>query len=290
MSRNKTLLSMPCTVAGIKSRIIGKIDWEPTELTRTQSLIDRMPISPAYGDYASGKWGSVMLANKSGKKDDGLSVEYRGSARLTEYGREVPYLMKTIDEVFDLDFAKSVRIFLSGDGGQIFTHRDYMEFVKGFTRVHLPIRTSDGCMNSEGAWVYHMNVGEVCFLDGHLPHSAVAYTKKSRLHVVIDFDPDVEFINLFRDKAAYRVDTTPTLIQRPLMSEEQRERLVALGSILTHENFRDVHGLLNRQHFHFDMNAADTYGLLMDVAMRSGDESLIGRADETRVLFLGPED
>ncbi|GAL10893.1 hypothetical protein JCM19233_1878 [Vibrio astriarenae] len=45
----------------------------------------------------------------------------------------------------------------------ILPHKDYLEFEKGFTRVHVVLDIDETCFNSENDTVYQMKAGEVWF-------------------------------------------------------------------------------------------------------------------------------
>lgn len=286
----------------VKSRMLGVVDWDEGLLEESIETIDEMPVSSSYSEYSVGKWGSIVLANKTGDHRQGDSCEYLGSAKPTELGLRVPYLWDTLNRVFNMNFAQSVRVFTTGAGGQIVTHCDYLEFRKGFTRIHMPLRSSDECLNSEKNSVYHMHVGQIVFLDGHHPHSAVAQQSNARfaskddiadrwtrLHLVVDCNPDVSFGDLFRDQACRRVGMRLDMRPRPALPEAHREQLCDLGTLMTHANFREVHGLLNHVHFKYDVPAQETYVLLLEAARRSRDASLLKRARCAAEYFLGPD-
>ena len=58
----------------VNSKIIANCRWDPHELQKSAAAIDRMPLNPAYDRYRRGKWGTVILANKSGDRNIGESV------------------------------------------------------------------------------------------------------------------------------------------------------------------------------------------------------------------------
>jgi hypothetical protein len=89
--------------------------------------------------------------------------------------------------IFRRDAANEVLELLArlskSDNAIIVSHRDYMEFKKGFRRLHIPLRTNDRCMNSEAALVYHMNVGNIYFLDGREAHAGGSLASGERAYI-----------------------------------------------------------------------------------------------------------
>lgn len=269
------------------SHPIGRVAFDAERLIKEIEVIKGFEMSGAYSEYAKGEWNTCMLLNRSGDKDDSFSAEYEGHAVLTEYGRRLPYLNEVIRRLFKLDLLKSARIF-SARKGFIIPHRDYLEFKKGFTRVHVVLRTNDMAMNSEGSTVYRMREGEIWFLDGRHAHSGGSFADERRLHLVLDFDPEVPIKDLFNNPADYRPGLTPYLVKRQPISEQERESLISsLGGFLTDVNYDSVFEFVAKIHFDREMDCAATYDVMTEIASRSGDRRLVERADAEKRYFLG---
>jgi len=266
---------------------VGIIEFDEVLLKADNAIIAGFPINPAYSEYAYGKWGTRMVYNGSGNKDDGLSVEYQGHAQLTEYGQQLRYLPPLIGDLFEIEHLKSARIFSASDGGFIVPHRDYLEFKHGFRRLHIPLQTYDYCLNSEADIVYHMECGEIWFLDGTIPHSGGCFGPGQRLHLVLDFDPGVPMPDLFKDHSRFMSIREPTPIPRRLMTNEELQSLLSLGSVMTECNFQDFMYLVAKLHFDRHLSCASTYDLLAEIAVRSGHGRLVARALELKRYFLG---
>ncbi len=269
------------------SHPIGRVAFDADRLSKDLEAVEGFEMSGAYSEYAKGEWNTCMLLNQSGDKDDSLSAEYEGHAVPTEYGFRVPYLNEAIRGLFKVEHLKSARIF-SARKGFIIPHRDYLEFKKGFTRIHVVLRTNDRAMNSEGRTVYRMREGEIWFLDGRYAHSGGSFADERRLHLVLDFDPEVAIKDLFKNPADYRPGLTPCLVKRRPFSEQERKSLVAsLGSFLTSLNYDSVFEVVAKLHFDRVMDCAATYDVMLEIASCSGDPRLVERAEAEKDYFLG---
>lgn len=274
-------------VEKMRSHPIGRIDFDVRRLHQDVQTIEAFQMSPAYSEYARGDWTTCMLINRSGNKDDGLSEEFDGHGVPTEYGRRVPYILETIERLFKTEHLKSARIFSTGNGF-ITPHRDYLEFSKGFTRIHLVLQTNDRAMNSEQRTVYRMRLGELWYVDGRATHSGGSFAPQKRLHLVMDFDPDVLIRDLFANPADYQPGLSPALIRRrPIPKQEWDVLLTSLGSIVTELNYGNIFELIAKLHFDRDLDCEVTYDAMVRIASTSGDPDLVDRAVAERQYFLG---
>lgn len=271
----------------MRSHPIGRVEFDSLRLGQDLRTIDSFQMSPAYSEYAKGDWSTCILVNRTGNKDDGFSEEFEGRGVPTEYGRRVPYLLEITERLFKTEHLKSARIF-SARQGFIIPHRDYLEFKKGFTRLHVVLSTNDGAMNSERRTVYRMREGEIWFLDGRLTHSGGAFTDQKRLHLVLDFDPDVPIQSLFKNPAKYQPGLMPLLIRRPSIANEKLEEiLTSLGAILTELTYDTVFELAAKLHFSHDLDCEWTYNGMIEIASRSGNRRLLEKANSAQQYFLG---
>lgn len=271
----------------MRSRPIGRVEFDKLRLKKDLETIDSFEMSPAYSHYARGDWTTCMLVNRSGNKNDGLSEEFEGHGVPTEYGRRLPYTLETIQRLFKTEHLKSARIF-SAANGFIQPHRDYLEFRKGFTRIHLALQTNDRAMNSEQRTVYRMRLGEIWFLDGRVTHSGGSFSNQKRLHLVLDFDPDIAIKDLFRNPSDYQPGLVPALIRRrPISKQEWDSLLTSLGTILTDLNYSDIFELIAKLHFDRDLDCEVTYDAMIRIASQSGNHKLVERANSEQRYFLG---
>lgn len=268
------------------SHPIGRVEFDGPRLQEALRTIGGFQKSNAYSEYARGDWDTCMLLNQTGNKEDSLSAEFEGHGVPTEYGRKVPYLLEAINRLFKPESLKSARIF-SARNGFIIPHRDYLEFEHGFTRIHLVLSTNDAAMNSEQGAVYRMRQGELWFLDGRVTHSGGCFSGETRLHLVMDFDPDIPVENLFRNPADYQPGLLPFLIRRPPMTKQEWNSLLSLGSILSELNYDAVFEIVAKLHFEWEIDCEVTYDYMLEIASRSGNGRLVERAKSARQYFLG---
>lgn len=271
----------------MRSHPIGRVEFDSPRLERDLRTVEAFQMSRAYSEFSVGEWATCVLINRTGNKDDGNSEEFEGHGVPTEYGRLVPYLSETMNRLFKTERLKSARIF-SAKNGFIRPHRDYVEFRKGFTRIHLVLKTNEGSMNSEQRVVYHMRQGELWFLDGRATHSGGSFTDERRLHLVMDFDPDVAIADLFRNPADYQPGLLPLLIRRrPISKQEWNALLSSLGSVVTELNYNTVFELMAKLHFDRDLDCEITYDGMIDITLRSGNDRLVEKAKNAAEYFLG---
>lgn len=181
----------------MNAKLLGRVSFDASEMISDLEAIKSKGLTTAYREYSAGNWGTTMLWNRSGREDDSHSSEYRGAARPTEFASRLTAIDAIIRQHFKLDNIKSIRIFRSYDAGAIFPHIDYLEFKKGFKRIHLVLSSDRSCLNSEGGQIYHMRPGEIWFVDGRSIHSALSLSKSGKYSLVIDFHPDVEFDEIY---------------------------------------------------------------------------------------------
>ncbi|ASG00184.1 hypothetical protein CEG15_08420 [Vibrio anguillarum] len=151
----------------------------------------------AYQEYAFGVWETLSIWNKEGTDGNAISKEYHGAAKKNTIGEKLTNINKLIEDNFDCSLIKSVRLLRSCKGGMILPHKDYLEFEKGFTRIHVVLDIDETCLNSENGIVYQMKAGEVWFLDGNMLHSATSVSQKGKLNLMIDFEPNIPLGDLF---------------------------------------------------------------------------------------------
>ncbi|SPF38596.1 hypothetical protein SBA4_2170012 [Candidatus Sulfopaludibacter sp. SbA4] len=289
----------PCphgTDKPIHSKKIGRVELDFAKLAIALAIIDYMSGNNAYDRYnltvdprKSGTWGQIILRNWSGKASDGLSKEFDGHSKWTEEGDKVPYIRDLVETTFDCEHLKSVRIFLANNA-IIAAHRDYMEFKKGFRRLHIPLRTNGNSMNSEGSVVYHMEVGGIYYLDGREAHAGGNLGAESRLHLVLDFCPDQPVASLFQRPERNLAVGEMDFVARPALSDVDLDNLIdGLAGVISPRNYGTVVGLINLLPFTNDFDTAAVYEVVLDVAVRSGKSDVIELARADRRDFLGFE-
>jgi L-proline cis-4-hydroxylase len=201
--------------------------------------------------------------------------------------RSLPYIDRRIEETFRTDRVTMVRVFAATRGGYVRPHRDWTGSTPAFTRFHVPLQTGDACFNSEDDIVYHMDTGEIWFLDGGRPHSGVCFSDTPRLHLVVDFEPGIPLGDLFRDPSAYRKPPPFRPVERPPLTELDLTAIFDLAHIVTTANFELVADLLGTIHFEKHVSCAAMYDWLIEIARRSGDRELADRSAELKRSYIG---
>jgi len=277
----------------MKSLLIGKCILDSNEISKCIQTLQSMNFDDAYQEYSLGIWKTKTLWNMSGLEHQSVSIEYVGSAQKTPSAIALPYLNQLIEKSFNLPLIKSVRIFHSSSGGLIVPHRDYMEFKNGFKRFHLVIKTDKTCLNSEENTVYHMQEGELWFLEGRLTHSAASFSESGKYSLVIDFDPSIEIQEIFNRNHNFQFDQlSPFIItHREKLSVSLINSLMDLGTVITPFNFRSVFHLLCQLHFEYEISGDEVYTYLHNIAMRSKRLDIMHLYQHVERIFLthGPE-
>jgi L-proline cis-4-hydroxylase len=202
--------------------------------------------------------------------------------------RSLPYIDEVIERVFRIELLRRVWVFAAKQGGYIRPHRDWQGTEAVFTRLHIPIQTNNQCFNSEDDLLYHMDVGEIWFIDGNRPHSGGCFSESCRLHLALDFVPQTNLIDLFRDREQYRPSSLPRTINRTPFTAAQLSSIYSLAAVASDLNLTMLLDLLGAVHFEKQVDCAAVYDWLIEIARRTGNPELIRRAENIRVAYLGP--
>lgn len=270
----------------MNSKQITSISFDFKKLENEIETILDFNYSSSYSEYAIGDWKTCMLWNKNGDINDGFSHEYSFGAKKTEYGEKTPYLNSVLEKLFNLNIVKSIRIFYAKNG-IIIPHKDYLEFSKGFHRIHIPLQTDTDSFNSEGNEVYHMDIGEVWFLDGHNVHSGGSLSKKIRLHLVLDFSVDVELKDIFTNTNESHKTYQTNFIERMPFTNEDLDYILNLGNIINRYNFENIVSILAKVHFEKQVCSSEMFDWLIKLAMKSKNKALLDKANKMKKYYLG---
>ena len=202
--------------------------------------------------------------------------------------RSLSYLDEVIERVFRTELLRRVWVFSAQRGGYIRPHRDWQGIEPVFTRLHIPIQTNNQCFNSENDLVYHMDVGEIWFVDGSRPHSGGCFSDSSRLHLALDFVPQTNLTDLFRNHEEYRPSMLPRAISRRPFTAAHLSSVYSLAAVATDLNLTMLLDLLGAVHFEKQVDCAAVYDWLIEIAHRTGNPALIRRAEKIRMAYLGP--
>lgn len=273
----------------MSSRAIGRIDLDAERLRRDLEKLEHFEFNRGYSDYSRGNpgWSNCVLANHSGDYLDQTFGGYEGESKQTRWGAQLDYLSEVVDTTFDKKHLKWVRLFVCEDG-MLIPHRDYLDLPeREFLRIHVPLQTDSRSLHSEQDCVYHMNIGEIWFVDGTRVHSAYSYDGRPRIFLTLDFEAEVDFPELFLDRSDYADDIEPQWVQRLPFDEEYRRALFGLGPLLNHDNFDNIVEILSKVHFTREVTCEVVYDWLIDLATTAGHPELIERAVSMKHFFLG---
>lgn len=269
------------------SRRLGYVGLDSRRIDESLRSLEPVPFHHSYQDYALGGWESCSLWNKMGDATDGWSREYDGPARRTEYAALVPYLTEISERHFAMEHCKAVRVFRIRNG-QLAPHRDYLEFNRGFRRIHLVLRTTPLAFNSEEATVYRMCSGEIWYVDGSPVHSAVNLGDDPRVHLVFDFDPDVREADLLLEVSPEGIAPL-MLFDRPPITPEVERSIDGLAVILDQQSHLLPHFIpfLAKLHFFYDVSSRETYAWLIRIAEASQHADAVELARRISEKMIG---
>lgn len=248
----------------LSAKLLGNIELNSEALSNELEKIRDRLVDSAYKEYACGNWGTVTLWNHSGSYQDQLSREHAGKVKATEFGTTLNYINELIESNFNVSLIKSVRVFRSWNGGAIYPHIDYLEFEKGFKRIHVVLDTDETCLNSEDDVVYHMRRGEVWYVDGNVVHSAMSLSQTGKLSLVIDFEASASFSDIYGASSIININlpTPHILTQRQSFPVTLRESFINVAAHADVHDFHPVMYLATRYYFKWQMSCQEYFELL----------------------------
>jgi L-proline cis-4-hydroxylase len=258
---------------------LAHVPIDDNRLATDISVLSKARFTDAYAEFAFGLWRTLMIRNCDGTDEDAVIRLYDRPAIETPVGHTLPYLRQLIDDYFDVSRLRYARIMKIERNAGIIPHRDYLEFAEPYVRLHLPIQTDDNCMNSEGGQVIHLRAGEVWYLDAAQIHSAVSFSKKARMHLVMDFAGGVSPTSLVRNCAVAMGNPSP--ISRPKMPAIVREAINSFGHVLDESNLMDVISIFCKLHFKYQSEPECVFDWLADIVRVGGNTAL-----QKRIEFL----
>lgn len=208
------------------------------------------------------------------------------SPRSTLRAMGLPRLAELVDRAFKLERVRYIRLFITQGHGFVRPHRDWTGSEPVFTRYHVPLITSDASLNSESSRIYRMDAGEIWYLDGSKPHSAISRGPDRRVHLVLDFDP------LPTPDAAIRHPISngggPDIYKaKGELSTVQKAAIHALWALASGRNQVQIADALGALHFEYESSCEDVYDWLDTIASKSKDAAAVLRAGQLRSAYLG---
>lgn len=261
----------------MSAQCLGQITLCDERLQSEVEVVLALPLHPCADGVGSWNYCVLWQSDLSNGKSPDPGVR-----------RSLPYIDEVIERVFRTEFLQRVWVFSAQRGGYIRPHRDWKGVEPAFTRFHIPIQTNNRCFNSEDDLVYHMDVGEIWFIDGSRPHSGGCFSESSRLHLALDFVPKTDLTELFRDREQYRPSASLRTIDRLPFADAELSSIYSLAAIATDLNLTKLLDLLGTVHFEKQVDCAAVYDWLIEIARRTENPELIRRAEKIRTAYLGP--
>lgn len=261
------------------SKNIGYINFCEKSLKKDISTISNFHFNTQYSEYFFGSWSSCPLWNKNGDSNDSMTYLYIGAAKETIYAEKIPYIKNLITTIFNLDLLKSARIFSMLNNSFSIPHRDFIEIEENYLRIHVPLQVGEKSYHSEENKVFKMKKGEIWFLNAADVHSAGYFSKKPRLHLVLDFEYKEKLKDVFKDKTFYIDNMQLTEILREKISKKYLNKLYSLSKVINDNTFFDVVQYLSKVHFTKDIPASQVFPWLYEIIQRSNHPHLLKKAE-----------
>ncbi|MGO8994237.1 MAG: aspartyl/asparaginyl beta-hydroxylase domain-containing protein [Polyangiaceae bacterium] len=274
----------------MKSRILGTTKLNEDALARdVQTILGWPRPEQEYSEYAFGAFHTLPLRTPSGDDAGTRFDAVVAPARPTKLCQRLEYIPGMVDELFDTTRLIMMRAYLLQDA-LLIPHRDYVEFgddASRMVRLHVPLRTNPRALHSEEEMVFHMNPGEVWYLDVSTVHSAMNASTEPRLSLVLDFRLDGKPLeSVFRDPSLVERAPSPTMIKRRPADPKFVEGLLSLGPVVDRDNYRDVLQLLSRVHFDRDVHAGACLEWLIEICHKADDRSLVEKSTDLKRFLV----
>ena len=266
----------------MKSRILGTVNLDDDLLEDDlEKILQFGDVKEEYSEYRFGLWKNYVLWNGTGSQKDTLFMGPQGGALRTEMGAQLPYINSLIESFFLADRLKMVRANVLCDA-IILPHRDYVEFKSEsdkLARIHIPLKTNDNALHSEGENVFHMRKGEVWYLDVANVHSACNFSDEPRVSLVLDFGLDgAPLESVFKEPLEGGEGVAPMIVRREPVSDEFLDSIFSLKHVVDPTNYRDLVRFLSRFHFYKDVSAVSLFDWVIKICEGANDEALVEKS------------
>jgi hypothetical protein len=262
----------------LRAHRLAEIALDPSRLSFDIKTILAAETQMCIG-YAVGHWSLCVLLERDSP-----------SRRLgpTAVGAALPYVTELISQTFQLDAVDTVLIFVAKRGGYVRPHCDWPASAPLYTRVHVPLQTDARCLNSEDDIVFHMETGEVWYVDPSRPHSGGCFSDATRLHLVLDCHPEVPLADLFAGPQTFAPSRVGSVIDREPFTDESLTAIYGLCEVASALNLTLLADMLGTIHFERQVSCAAVYDWLIEIARRNGHAELIQRAVQLKQRYLYP--
>lgn len=260
------------------SYLIGTVPIEPARIDADLAEVEPFGFVDSYTEFVCGSWRTCMLWNATGDGGDPRIRDYSGPAQITEQGRKLAYLEELMTSHFDLEKLRFARVTRLAPGSVVVPHRDYVELESDLVRIHVPLQTAPEAYASEEETIYRMGLGEVWFLDATKVHSIANFSKRNRIHLLLDFHaPQASSVFNQRQDGPWGMPATSIIPRRPLRPGEH-EAFRALARVIDPANFADVLAMIIKRYFAAAMDAGEVFTWLREIAADSKDPDVLSRA------------
>jgi L-proline cis-4-hydroxylase len=260
-----------------RTRRLAQINLDSSRLGEDLARSDRFRFSDAYSEFTCGSWKGSALVNQSGDLYDTRVKEYEGPHQVTEHGRQMPYVLETVERYFKTENLRFVRLGRVTPGSVMVPHRDYLELKGELVRIHIPLCTSDACFSSDDETIYQMRLGDVWYIDATHAHSAVSFATHDRTHLILDFADEA-----LEDSLGFTPEEHPdgdafggASVGRAPLTDAQRDALMGLCAIISPRNYRDVLALIIKQYFVSKITVTEIFDLACQIAETAGQQEAL---------------
>jgi aspartyl/asparaginyl beta-hydroxylase/L-proline 3-hydroxylase-like protein len=273
----------------VRTQMLGRLSLDEPKLSDELGRSRQFEFAEQYPEFQCGRhpWQTCMLWSVGGEVGDGVIAHYDTSqaCRPTVFGEQVPYLRSLVEENFATEHLLFGRMVVMADNVLV-PHRDFVEFgdrpaeARATHRLHVPLATGEDCLFMEDNVIYRMLPGEVWSLDVTRIHSAAVLCDTRRVHLILDFAdvPDAQLLRFPLDRELGIPE--PNLVARPALSERERDCILGLSDVVDLVNLPEVLGMVIKQQYRRDGGDNYVWGVMGEIARRSGDGALQARVRE----------
>jgi hypothetical protein len=269
----------------MRTQMLGRVDIDEAKLADELALSASFNYAEQYGEFTCGRpWKTCMLWSCGGEVGDGVLAHYDTgkSCRPTVYGEQLPYLRQTVEDVFAVEHLLFARLVVMSETVLV-PHRDFVEFTerpseeRATHRLHVPLATTEDCLFMEDDIVYRMPFGEVWSLDVTRMHSAAVLSDTRRAHLLLDFADATDVTKLVDAAADGSASLQRTAVERPPLTQRERDAVLALSGLVDLDNLPDVFGIVIKRQFRKDGGENYVWDAIERIGELSGSEAVRAR-------------
>lgn len=283
----------------MRTQLLGNLPIDQARLQQDLESSAESRFLEPYSEFLCGKpWKSCTLWAAGKEAGDGVIKHYDTSRPrgFTEQADRLPYLRELIERSFATEHLVLARLAVIS-ASVIIPHRDYVELGDApeagrlAHRLHVPLVTSEDCYFAEENEVYRMGSGEAWALDATRVHSAAVFSDIQRMHLILDFTD----VSRPADLVQFPIEQGPgvparSLYQREPLTDQERANLLALTSIVNHDNLWDVVSIVIKKYFRRDGGPDFVWNTVSRIVELSDDEAIQRRVRGLYRYYLQERD